>query len=503
MNKSAETARRQAFLHQYLVHKAIRHHQAPYIELNITAPGNINQLTFPVQKDTRIGQPPKPPGPAMPEHVSRIEEDTIDSPEGPLLRWAWPRAAPFLHQWVVAYTHELLQYVPAIIRYTGTAAYPGGCLDPMTHRAVPDLSEQIDEQTTVIAVLHTQQPQIDWTTPDHSMKDNPARPNIIFPTGLARASADLSRITSRICNAASLAPGEHRGPTHTMYLEFRVVTTRPLRQQPEHPNTPGLNKKTIDQAIQTAHRLTRAWLDQNEALGLSIDTGPGGPTAGPHTVFSGVPTQPFGEPGQAIARHPVQLHQNHHDPSLRNAVGAALMANTKYTLVQTQITPDELVIDRLTGVTTDDPPRHIQFDTRSGQPKDDLQADRHHLVRPMRDLNLEARVTTADNPDTDVAFPLLALMTTNPDHPDPNQMHRLYITSQGRETLNHDQVCRLLMVPRLHKEHAQTIAHAALQSRDKAFETELTELLEAWTPRAGWPVSDVRVTFNPGGFHLN
>ena len=502
MNSIDTEARQHAFLHQYLAHEAITLHGAGSIKLDIATDDHRGHLTFQAPEESTPAEAPQPPPKVMPPGVTEISQGVTRTGQGKIVHWSWTGPGRHIVRTATAYTRELLRFIPARVKFRGTGAATGG-LDPRTHETVPGLDEELDEQTILMAVIAFGEPRLDWTSPEDTLRDNPAHPNIIFPHGLARTSKELDRNTTKRMFTGQLQPGEPRGPAQGMRLEFRVISRQNRRQRLSHPDRPGLNGDMIRSAVEAARRLTDRWVLEMERHGLSVLTGHRGrgPQKG-HRIFLLVPSEPYGEPGATLAAHPVRIADEHFDPSLQQALEGALAAHTRFTAVRDRGVETILRLDDIRGMTHDDPPLEVEFHTSYGVPLEDPKVHRHHLVRPMREMTARGAVRAPDGAEEPVTFPVPALMTINREARDPDQMHKLYLTAEGRTSLTHTELRRLLGVPQLSGQQADTIAHAALEGRTEAFREELWALLGDWKPRAGWPDREMTVTFDQEGMRI-
>ena len=83
-----------------------------------------------------------------------------------------------------------------------------------------------------------------------------------------------------------------------------------------------------------------------------------------------------------------------------------------------------------------------------------------------------------------------------------DRMFRLYITQQGRESLDPDQIARIIR-PAIVPDHlASAIADTAVLGRSEAFRTQLIQLLDDWKPQSGFPDYEVTVTFDRRGYRI-
>ena len=504
MNSIQEEARQHAFLHQYLAHQAITLHGADSMELDIATGDHRAHLTLQAPEEGRDTDPPQPPPKAMPPGVAGIHQSITKTSQGRVVHWSWEEPSRHPAGWVAQYTRELLQFLPARLTLRGAGADIGtGGLDPRTHGAVPGLVQELDQHNTLLAVIASGEPSLDWTSPENAARDELMRPNIIFPHGLARTSRQLGRSAGATMFTGQLEPGQPRAPAREVRMEFRVVSTQDRRQRLRHPDLPGLSRHTIESAIREARRLVERWVREMEQQGLSVLVmEQGRHQQRERRIFPMVPSQPYGRLEFTLAAHPVRLADEHLDASLQRALEGALAAHTRYTAVPDHGVETVLRVESIRGTTHDDPPLEVEFHTAYGLPQDDPGAYQHHLVRPMREITAQGVVTSPDGMEEALAFPVPVLMTINREARDIQQMHRLYLTAEGRPSLTHEQLRRLLGIPQLSDQQADTITHVALEGRTEAFREELWAILGHWEPRAGWPDREVTVTFDREGIHL-
>ena len=194
----------------------------------------------------------------------------------------------------------------------------------------------------------------------------------------------------------------------------------------------------------------------------------------------------------------------------RAAVAHALQLATPYTVVESPDTPYTLEVTSIIGVTASDAPAPLTFHASYGYAEDDPETHLHPLVRPMKSITANLALKPRDNsskpylePEIQLRIDVPAIMTADRRMNTPfDQVFRLYITQQGRESLDPDQIARIIR-PAIVPDHlASAIADTAVLGRSEAFRTQLIQLLDDWKPQSGFPDHEVTVTFDRRGYRI-
>ena len=84
-----------------------------------------------------------------------------------------------------------------------------------------------------------------------------------------------------------------------------------------------------------------------------------------------------------------------------------------------------------------------------------------------------------------------------------DRIFRLYTTQSGRESLDPEQIARIIRPAIVPHYLASAIADTAVLGRSEAFRAQLMRMLDDWKPQSGFPDPEVTVTFDRRGYRIN